>query len=117
MQKARHNPFLRRGRDRCVSTRFQVLLTPLIGDLFTVQSPYWFTIGRRGVLRLGGWSPHVQARFHESHLTQGHSQIQGYRTITFFGLPFQTFHHDFCLDPRSLGATCGVAIAFLSYSY
>jgi hypothetical protein len=41
--------------------------------LFTVQSPYWFTIGRRGVLRLGGWSPHVQSGFHEPEPTRGHS--------------------------------------------
>jgi len=77
------------GRDRCVSTRFQVLFTPLVGVLFTVQSPYWFTIGRQGVLRLGGWSPHVQARFLEPDLTLGHSHFSWYRTITFSGAPFQ----------------------------
>ena len=59
------------GSDRCVGRRFQVLFTPLIGVLFIVQSPYWFTIGRQVVLRLGGWSPHVQAGFHESDSTQG----------------------------------------------
>ena len=30
---------------------------------------------------------------------------------------FPDISSHFCLDPRSLGATCGVAIAFLSYSY
>ena len=39
--------------------------------LFIIQSPYWFTIGRRGVLRLGGWTPHVQSEFHELEPTLG----------------------------------------------
>ena len=69
MQKARRHP--RKGSDRCVSIRFQVLFTPLIGVLFIIQSPYWFTIGRRGVLRLGGWTPHVQSEFHELEPTLG----------------------------------------------
>ena len=60
------------GSDRCVGTWFQVLFTPLVGVLFTIQSPYWFTIGCRGVLRLGGWSPHVQSGFHEPEPTRGH---------------------------------------------
>ncbi len=47
-----------------VGTWFQVLLTPLKGVLFTVQSPYWFTIGRRGVLSLGGWAPLLHTEFH-----------------------------------------------------
>src|SRR3546814_1748516 len=45
--------------------------TPLIGVLFTFPSRYWFTIGRTGVLRLGGWSPHVQAGFLVSRPTRG----------------------------------------------
>ena len=53
-----------------VSVRFQVLLTPLVGVLFTVQSPYWFTIGRAGVLSLGEWAPHVQSEFHELRPTR-----------------------------------------------
>ena len=47
MQKARshHMP---NGMQllQLVSARFQVLFTPLVGVLFIVQSPYWFTIGR-----------------------------------------------------------------------
>jgi hypothetical protein len=39
--------------------------------LFTFPSRYLFTIGRQGVLRLGGWSPHVQTGLHVSRLTQG----------------------------------------------
>ena len=52
-----------------VSTWFQVLLTPLVGVLFTFQSPYLFTIGRRGVLSLGGWSPQLHTEFHELRAT------------------------------------------------
>ena len=70
MQKARGHP----SEDELpplVSTRFQVLFTPLIGVLFIVQSPYWFTIGRPGVLSLGGWTPHIHAEFHEHRATLG----------------------------------------------
>src|SRR5690606_21401591 len=35
-----------------VSTRFQVLFTPLFGVLFTFPSRYWSTIGLSGVLAL-----------------------------------------------------------------
>src|SRR5438445_1395555 len=52
-----------------VGTRFQVLWTPLTGVLFTFPSRYWFTIGRQGVFRLTGWSPHIQAGLHVSPLT------------------------------------------------
>ena len=68
MQKARRHP---EGLRPLVSTWFQVLFTPLIGVLFIVHSRYWFTIGRRGVLRLGGWTPHVQSEFHELEPTLG----------------------------------------------
>jgi hypothetical protein len=39
-----------------VSVWFQVLLTLLIAVLFTVQSPYLFTIGHRGIFSLSRWS-------------------------------------------------------------
>ena len=52
-----------------VSAWFQVLLTPLVGVLFTFQSPYWFTIGRRVVLSLGGWAPQLHTEFHELRAT------------------------------------------------
>ena len=70
MQKARRHPDKSRLRP-LVSVWFQVLLTSLIGELFTVQSPYWSTIGHRGVFSLGGWAPHVQAEFHELDPTLG----------------------------------------------
>jgi hypothetical protein len=41
--------------------------------LFTFPSRYWFAIGHRGVLRLGGWSPRLQAGLHVSRPTHGPS--------------------------------------------
>jgi hypothetical protein len=52
-----------------VGTWFQVLLTPLAGVLFTFQSPYLCTIGRRVVLSLGGWTPQLHTEFHELRAT------------------------------------------------
>ena len=67
-----------------VGIRFQVYFTPLLGVLFTFPSRYWFTIGRQGVLRLGGWSPHVQTGFHVPRPTQGpvcFLPIRGYHPL------------------------------------
>ena len=69
MQKARGHPS-KLGLPQLVSTWFQVLFTPLIGVLFIIQSPYWFTIGRRVVFSLTGWAPHVRTEFHELRATQ-----------------------------------------------
>ncbi len=73
MQKARGHTQLAQGEPivlpLLVGTWFQVLLTPLKGVLFTIQSPYLCTIGRRGVLSLGGWSPQFHTEFHELRLT------------------------------------------------
>ena len=54
MQKARRHPVCT-GLRPLVSTRFQVLFTPLFGVLFTFPSRYWFTIGLSGVFSLTGW--------------------------------------------------------------
>jgi hypothetical protein len=54
-----------------VGVRFQVSFTPLVGVLFTFPSRYLCTIGRQGVFRLGGWSPHVQTGFHVPRPTRG----------------------------------------------
>ena len=43
--------------------------------LFTFPSRYWFAIGYRGVLRLGGWSPHVRTGFHGSRPTRGRKRF------------------------------------------
>ena len=52
-----------------VSTRFQVLFHSPPGVLFTFPSRYCSSIGHRVVFRVGGWSPHVQSRFHVSRPT------------------------------------------------
>ena len=52
--------------------------------LFTFPSRYSFTIGHRGVFRLGGWSPHVQTELHVFRLTQGSKQalpVRGYHPL------------------------------------
>ena len=71
MQKVRRNP---EGPRPLVSTRFQLSFTPLIRVVFIVRSPYWFAIGRQGVLSLGEWTPHLQSGFHEPESTRGHPQ-------------------------------------------
>ncbi len=77
-----------------VGTWFQVLLTPFKRVLFTVQSPYWSTIGCRVVLSLGGWSPLLHTEFHELHATLESLIVTeglafAYRAITFYGRSFQ----------------------------
>ena len=66
MQKARRHPLPLRaiGLRQPVGAWFQVLFTPLMGVLFIVQSPYLSTIGRDGVLSLGGGAPQLHAEFH-----------------------------------------------------
>jgi hypothetical protein len=68
-----------------VGIRFQVSFTPLVGVLFTFPSRYWFAIGRARVLRLGGWSPHVQTGLHVSRLTRGFLlflPVRGYHPVS-----------------------------------
>ena len=81
MQKARGHTSPQAGivLPQLVSARFQVLLTPLEGVLFTFQSPYLFTIGRRVVLSLGGWSPLLHTEFHELYATLGTLSKEGCR--------------------------------------
>ena len=52
-----------------VGAWFQVLLTPLIGVLFIIQSPYLYAIGRDGVLSLGGWTHQLHTEFHGHRAT------------------------------------------------
>jgi hypothetical protein len=52
--------------------------------LFTFPSRYLCTIGRQGVFRLGGWSPHVQTGFHVPRPTQGPmraTRLRGYHPL------------------------------------
>ena len=75
-----------------VDMRFQVLLTPLTGVLFTFPSRYLFTIGRQGVFRLTGWSWQIQTGLHVSRLTwvpRSAPRVFIYAAITLYGLPFQ----------------------------
>ncbi len=73
MQKVRRHPLSARrptiGLRQLVGVWFQVLLTPLIGVLFIIQSPYLSTIGRDGVLSLGGWAHRIHTEFHEFRAT------------------------------------------------
>ena len=43
--------------------------------LFTFPSRYWCTIGRRGVLRLGGWCPHLRTGCLVSRPTRGQCRV------------------------------------------
>ena len=77
-----------------VGTRFQVLFHSPPGVLFTFPSRYSYTIGRERVFSLGGWSPQIQTRLLEPRPTRvpvSHpDQNFPYRTLTFYGRPFQT---------------------------
>jgi len=46
MQKVRRCPTINGGLRQLVDNRFQILLTPLKGVLFTFPSRYYFAIGR-----------------------------------------------------------------------
>jgi hypothetical protein len=137
MQKVRRHPFPLRGIGLrpLVSVRFQVLLTQLIAVLFTVQSPYLFTIGHRGVFSLGRWSGRIHTRFHESRATLERLSTPispfAYGTITLFGRTFLNFSARlFQLKapatpgripvwalPLSLAATDGINVFFFSCRY
>ena len=89
--------------------------------LFTFPSRYLFTIGCQVVLRLGGWSPHVQTGFHVSRPTQG-----PIRDFTRTGLSpavarlsrrFRFSPTGHWPGPRSLATTNGVSVDVLSSGY
>ena len=93
MQKVRHH-FIKKLWP-LVGNRFQVLLTPLTGVLFTFPSRYLFTIGRHLVFSLMQWSAHIHTRFHVSGATlDPHRYLDDfdYRTFTLCGWPFHTIH-------------------------
>ena len=76
-----------------VSLRFQVLFHSPPGVLFTFPSRYLFAIGRWRVFSLGRWSSRFPTGFLVSRGTRGveagRSLLFAYRTITFYGRPFQ----------------------------
>ncbi len=113
------------GLLQLVSRWFQVLLTPLAGVLFTVQSPYWSTIGRAGVLSLAGWAPHLQSEFHGIRPTRPPSlacRLQDCHLLwspvpeRSAGLTTAYGSRPWAV-PRSLATTCGVSVDFLSSRY
>ena len=73
-RSADRNPKTPDRLPQLVSNRFQVLFHSPPGVLFTFPSRYWFTIGRRRVLSLTGWSPQVPTGFHVSRGTREHCQ-------------------------------------------
>ena len=97
MQKVRGHSLLRRSGTielpLLVGIRFQVLLTPLTGVLFTFPSRYWFTIGRQTVFSLGGWSPQIPTRFLVSRGTwepcPERTSFFVYETFTLYGVSSQ----------------------------
>jgi hypothetical protein len=77
-----------------VNIGFQILFHSPPGVLFTFPSRYFFTIGHQIVFSLGGWSPLLPTGFHVSRGTLDHGYklfCFAYKTITFYGRPFQTF--------------------------
>ena len=104
-----------------VSIRFQVYFTPLIGVLFTFPSRYLFTIGHRGVLRLGGWSPHVQDRISRvppySRTIRSITRTGLSPTMAYLSRLFRFLHNGHWPGPRSLVTTNGVSVDVLSSGY
>ncbi len=91
MQKVRRHPAYT-GLRPFVGNRFQVLLTPLTGVLFTFPSRYWFTIGRHLVFSLTQWAAQIHTGFHVSRATQElprPSPVFRYGTVTLSGSTFQ----------------------------
>ena len=94
MQKARrHSPDYSGLLRPLVSVRFQGLFTPLLRVLFTFPLRYWFAIGLSVVFRLSGWCRQIQTGFLQPRPTQDTARYIlpfTYRTITSFGVSFQT---------------------------
>jgi hypothetical protein len=136
MQKARRHPT--KGLRPLVSTRFQVLFTPLFTVLFTFPSRYWFTIGLSGVCSLSGWCRWIQTGFLRPRPTQESSTVLlqfVYRTLTVYGRlshvvqlrsnnqmlrsynPGLAVTNPVWAPPRSLATTWGIIVIFFSSGY
>ena len=72
-QKARDQALLRRAiaLSPLVGTWFQVLFHSPNRGAFHFSVALLFTIGRQGVLSLGGWAPQIHTIFHGNRATQG----------------------------------------------
>ena len=135
MQKVRGHP---EGLPLFVGMRFQVLFHSPLGVLFTFPSRYSFTIGQQVVLSLGGWSPQIPSGLHvagstqEHHLADSDFRIRGYHPVspTFPGRSANLGRTvvvgpttppqkpgTVWAGPRSLAATDGVTVVFLSSGY
>ena len=102
MQKVRHH-FIKKLWP-LVGNRFQVLLTPLTGVLFTFPSRYLFTIGRHLVFSLMQWSAHIHTRFHVSGATLDTPRAIldfDHGTITLYCRPFHTSNLSIIVSYRS----------------
>ena len=87
MQKARRHPVVRTtGLRPLVSTRFQVLFTPLLGVLFTFPSQYWFTIGLSKVFSLTRWCWQIHTEFLRFRATQDPGWLVSLRVRDFHPL-------------------------------
>ncbi len=76
-----------------VGNRFQVLLTPLTGVLFTFPSRYLFSIGRHLVFSLMRWSAHIHTKFHVFGATLDTTKSNlnfVYGNFTLYVQPFHT---------------------------
>ena len=109
------------GSDCLYVHGFRFYFTPLTGVLFAFPSRYWFTIGQLGVFSLGGWSPHVQSKFHvlrptriilDKVLDTGLSP-----TMAALSRAFSYLHQHFRAGPLSLAATQGISVDFFSSGY
>lgn len=80
------------GSNRCVSARFQVLLTPVFPVLFIVRSRYYSLSVAEEYLALGGGPPGFTPGFPCPVLLgiPMDTLRLRYRTVTFYGGPFQT---------------------------
>ena len=115
MQKARRHPD-KSGLRPLVSIRFQVLLTRLLGVLFTFPLRYWFTIGHAMYVALADGA----ASFRQDssgpallRIPRCHSSF-AYAAFTPFGSPFQKIRLAFMnqtlwsYNPAGLGRRFGL---------
>ena len=117
-----------------VSTRFQVLFTPLPG-FFSPFLHSTFLYRSPGSIRLGGWSPLLPTGFHVSGGTPDPAAVFRFRIQDFhflwcavpctsanFQLTFAVLTPQILLLvvwplPRSLATTCGISVDFFSSPY
>ena len=89
--------------------------------LFTFPSRYLFAIGHARVLRLGGWSPHVQTGFHVSRPTRIQNSflpVRGYHPLRPNFPDGSSLKENWHWPgPRSLATTNGVSVDVLSSGY